>query len=371
MQNKRRDFLKKGLFASAGLATAGVASACQKDNSATKDVNLITNKKFKWKMLTTWPPNFPILGEGAVQIAEYLKKMSSGRLDISVYGAGQFVPALESIDAVTQGSAEMCHGAAYYWQGKMPAAVFFAGIPFGFNAQQITAWFLYGGGLELWHEIYATQGLIAFPVGNTGVQMAGWFNKEINELSDVKGLKMRIPGIGGKVVGKAGGAAVTMAGGELYMSLERGVLDATEWISPYHDYTMGFHKIAKYYYYPGWHEPGTALEMMINKQAYESLPADLKQMIRSVCIEFNNRCYLELEAKNHTYLNKILEESKVELRKLPDSLLNEFKSLTTEVLSELTASDPLAKRAHESMLKFKKGIMEWGKISEQAIFNYL
>ncbi|MCS7013978.1 MAG: TRAP transporter substrate-binding protein [Chloroherpetonaceae bacterium] len=326
---------------------------------------------YRWKLVTSWAPKFPVLGEGAERLAQYIDSASNGRLKIQVYGAGELVPGLEVFNAVSQGTAEMGHSAAYYWVGKVPAAPLFASIPFGLNAQQFNAWYYWGGGKELWEEAYAPHGVIPFLCGNTGVQMAGWFNKEIKSVADLKGLKMRIPGWGGKVIAKAGGSSVTLAANEIYTSLERGVVDAAEWIGPYHDYKLGLHKAAKYYYYPGWHEPGTAFELIVNKKAFDALPADLKQIIRDAAAHSNISILSEFEAKNNLYLQKLISEEKVQLRELPKEVLQELKRLAKEVAEEETAKDPLAKRAYESMMAFKKNILEWNKKSEDAIRPYL
>jgi len=200
----------------------------------------VSGEQFRWKMVTTWPPGFPILGEGCELLADLCRKMSGGRLDISVYGGGELVPALEAFDAVRNGAAEVGSGAAYYWAGKAPAAQFFAGYPFGLNAQQMNAWLLSGGGMELWRELYAGYNLVPFTGGNTGVQMGGWYNRKINSITDFKGLKMRMPGLGGRVLERLGGTPVLLPGGELYTGLERGIIDAAEWVGPYHDAFMGF-----------------------------------------------------------------------------------------------------------------------------------
>jgi len=230
-------------------------------------------------MVTTWPPKLPYLQTGADRFAERVKEISGGRLTIQVFAGGELVPPLGAFDAVTDGTVEMASGAAYYWAGKAPATQWFAAVPFGMNAQGMAAWFYGGDGLKLWEEVYAPFNLIPRPGGNTGVQMGGWFNKKIETIEDYKGLKMRIPGLGGKVVAKAGGTVVLTPGGEIFTNLERGVIDATEWVGPLHDLRMGFYKAAKYYYYPGWHEPGTTLEYIFNKKAYESLPKDLQMIL--------------------------------------------------------------------------------------------
>ena len=259
-KNSRRDFLKKATTATAAAAALTTIGAPAIVRAA---------DKIQWKMTTTWPPHFPVLGEGADMLAKLIGDMSGGRLTVQVYGGGELVPPLQAFDAVSQGTVEMGHGAAYYWAGKMPAAQFFAAVPFGMNAQGMNAWIYTGGGQALWDELYAPFNLKPMPAGNTGVQMGGWFNREIKSIDDFKGLKMRIPGLGGKVLAKAGGTAILSPGGEIYTNLERGVIDATEWVGPYNDYKMGFYKVAKYYYYPGWHEPGTVLETFVNKKAFE------------------------------------------------------------------------------------------------------
>ncbi|MBX2842062.1 MAG: TRAP transporter substrate-binding protein [Flammeovirgaceae bacterium] len=371
----RRNFLNKSTKLIGGTVAAGTLASCSREETEKASVgsafNINQNKKYEWRCVTTWPPNFPVLGEAVVKMAKDLEVMSGGRLKIKVYGGGELVPAMECFDAVTQGAVQMAHGCSYYWAGKLPSAVFFATIPFGMTAQQINAWLLHGGGMELWRELYHQFDLEPFPSGNTGVQMGGWFNKEINTIDDIKGLKMRIPGMGGDVFAKAGGAPISIAGGELYTNLERGVIDATEWIGPYHDYLMGFHKIAKYYYYPGWHEPGSNLELMVNKNAYDSLPPDLQEMIKAVCLKYNLWVLTEFEAKNNFYMQKILAESDVEVRKFPDEVLKNLKKYADERVAEITASDPFAQRVYESFSKFKKDIIQWGETSDQAIMPYL
>jgi TRAP-type mannitol/chloroaromatic compound transport system substrate-binding protein len=227
----RRKFIRNIAGAGAALTAGTIAAPA---NAA--------KKRFMWKLVTTWPPNFPIFQEGVERFAKEVKKISDGRLTIQVFAGGQLVPPLQTFDAVSQGTVQMGHGAAYYWAGKVPAAQFFTAVPFGMNAQGMNAWFYGGGGLELWREVYKPFGLTPFPMGNTGVQMGGWFRKKIDKVGDLKGLKMRIPGLGGKVMAKAGVNPVLMAGGEIYTALERGALDATEWVGPYHDLRLGLYR---------------------------------------------------------------------------------------------------------------------------------
>ena len=332
--------------------------------------NVITNKKYKWKMVTTWGPNAPVLGDACSYFADLVEKLSNGRMKIHIYAGGELVPALQSFDAVRNGSAEISNGAAYYWAGKNPAFQFFATVPFGMNTQQLTAWLFQGGGMELWRALYADYKVIPFYSGSTGVQMGGWFNREINSIDDLKGLKMRIPGLGGRVLEKAGGSAVLLAGTELYTGLERGVIDATEWLGPYHDYLMGFYQIAKYYYSPGWHEPGTALEFSINKEKYEALPKDLQAIIETATYQAATWFSTKMEAMNAEYLQKIQAEG-IHPRFFPQDVLDALKGYTKEVIDDLVQSSPDGAKVYASYSAFRKKIIPWSNLTEKAFYNRL
>lgn len=366
--SQRREFIKRGGQTLVATSLLGLG-ACSSD--AKKDIHINFNQRYRWKMTTTWPPNFPILGEGCRQFAEWIRKMSGGRLDITVYGGGELIPALEGFDAVSNGAIEMNHGAAYYWSGKVPAAQFFAAVPFGMNAQQMVSWILAGGGLQLWEELYAPLGMVPFLAGNTGSQTGGWFNKEIRSLADLKGLKMRIPGLGGKVFAKVGGTPMLVSGGEIYTNLERGVMDASEWVGPFHDYTMGFHQIAPYYYYPGWQEPGAALELLVNKRKLEELPEDLQEILRAACYRLNNWIVAEFDAKNAEYLEKIRNESDVQILAFPDEVLNGLRNATAEVLQELSAADASVRKVYEHYQQFRATLKPWMDISEKMVYEKL
>lgn len=359
---KRKEFVKKAAIAAAG--GASILSACGKENKNSSP-NINMNKSFEWKMVTTWTPHFPILGEGADHLAAGVEKMSGGRLKIQVYGAGELVPAMETFDAVSQGMAEMGHSASYYWAGKHPASQFFTSLPFGMNTQQTYAWLFFGGGMELWEELYAKFNLIPMPAGNTGGQMGGWFNKEINSVDDLQGLKMRIPGIGGKIISKAGGSAILSPGGEIYTNLERGVIDATDWVGPYHDWLMGFHKIARYYYYPTFAEPTGVMEMMVNKSAFEELPEDLQEIVRFAARAGNINMLSEFEIKNAEYLEKLKNESSVQVKKFPDDVINAFKGYAREAIDEITENDEFSRKVYASYTAFRNQIEGWGDITEK------
>ncbi len=366
----RSTFLRQSAAAgAAGIGMGLVACNPRVDQSRSDGAEINFNKKFRWNMVTTWPPNFPILGEGCNEFANWVDQMSGGRLSIKVFGGGELIPALEAFDAVSSGTAQLGHGAAYYWAGKIPAAQFFASVPFGMNAQQVNAWILSGGGLELWRELYEPFNLIPFLAGNSTPQMGGWFNKEINSPADLKGLKMRIPGLGGRAFERAGGSAILSAGSEIYTNLERGVIDATEWLGPFHDYKMGFHKIAKYYYSPGWHEAGTALELFVNKQAYEQLPPDLQAILETACYRLNQFMMAEVEVKNSEYLHILQNESEVEIRRFPDEVLATLKEKTDEIIKELVDKDPKSAKVYDSFLAFKKMNKDWSNLTERVFYN--
>jgi TRAP-type mannitol/chloroaromatic compound transport system substrate-binding protein len=361
----RKRFLRNaGITSIAGLAGL---SACQRtpENSG-KDER--SKETYKWNMVTTWAPNFPVVGEGCNLLAKWIDEMSDGQLKIHVYGGGELIPALEAFDAVSSGTAEIGSGSAYYWAGKSAAVQFFASIPFGFNAQQMNAW-LHVEGLKLWEEAYAPFNVIPLAAGNTGVQMGGWFNREINSMDDLKGLRMRIPGLGGNVLNRAGGTAVLTAGAEIYSNLERGVIDATEWIGPYHDYLMGFHEIAKYYYYPGWHEPGTVLEVFVNKLKFERLPLHLQEIIRSAAARLNGWMLSEFESKNAEYLAKIKSEAKVEVRRFPPEVITRLREISADVMEELAQSSDLCRRTYDSVNAFRKKANEWAGVSEKIFYE--
>ena len=324
------------------------------------------NQTYQWKMVTTWPPGFPVLQKGAERFADNIRAMSNGRLDIKVYAGGELIPPLQAFDAVSQGSVEMGHGSAYYWAGKVPEAQFFSTVPFGMTARGMNAWLYDGGGLELWREIYKPFHVIPFPLGNTGVQMGGWFNKEINSLEDIQGLKMRIPGLGGKVLAKAGGNPILLAGSEVYTALERNTIDATEWIGPYHDQRLGLYRAAKHYYYPGWHEPGTVLELTINQRAWESLPADLQAIISNAAQAENLRMLSEMEQKNMAALDELRKREGIEIHRFPNEVLSRLKTLTNETLIEEAERDPKFKRVYDAYQNFRKKNDAWSAISENA-----
>lgn len=352
---KRRQFIKASAIAGTALAT-----------SAGLGRTAMAAKRYNWKLTTTWPPNFPIFQDGVKRFANDVKKMTGGALNIHTFAAGELIPAMQTFDAVSQGTVQMGHGAAYYWIGKIPSAAFFTSVPFGMNAQGMNAWLYSGGGLDLWREIYAEHNLIPFPMGNTGVQMGGWFRKEIARVEDLKGLKMRIPGFGGKVMAKAGVNPVLLAGGEIYTALERGTIDATEWVGPYHDERLGLYRAAKHYYYPGWHEPGPTLELTVNRKAWEELPAEIQLIVETAAMASNLWMLSEFEAKNLDALHTLLNKYKVQISQFPEDVIKQLKLYTADVLAEEAEKDKLFRKVLDAYSAFHKNNDAWNLISEAA-----
>jgi TRAP-type mannitol/chloroaromatic compound transport system substrate-binding protein len=321
-----------------------------------------------WKLVTTWPKNLPGLGTAPENFARYVNEMSAGRMQVRVFGAGEIVPAFEVFDAVSQGAAEVGHGASYYWKGKIPASVFFTAVPFGMTAQEMNGWLHYGGGLELWQELYAPFGVIPFAGGSSGVQMAGWFNRELKTTQDLVGLKMRIPGLAGEVFDAAGGTAVRIAGGEVYTSMQTGVIDAVEWVGPYNDRTLGLNEVAEFYYYPGWHEPGALLEFTVNAKAFAKLSPDLQAIVRAAARAANQDMLDEFTARNNESLQQLLQAG-TKLRPLPDDILALLYEKSLVAMAKLRAADPRAEKIARSYDAFATNVRAYHEISERAYLN--
>jgi TRAP-type mannitol/chloroaromatic compound transport system substrate-binding protein len=342
--------------------------ACTSSTSEQGDAGgpVVSQQTFNWKMVTTWPANFPVFQEGAERFADMVNEMSDGKLNIQVYAGGELVPALQSFDAVSQGTIEMGHGAAYYWSGKVPAAQFFAAVPFGMTAKGVETWIYSGGGLDLWRELYEPFNVLPIPMGNTGVQTGGWFKKKINTVNDLSGLRMRIPGLGGNVLKKAGGNPILISGSEIYTALERGVLDATEWVGPYHDLRLGLNRAASYYYYPGWHEPGTELELIINSNAWDRLPPDLRSIINNAAQATSMWMLSTMEFHNAESLKELRTKQNIEILEFPHEVTAELKRLAKEVLEEEAAADPEFKRIYDHYNTFRENYAGWTSISDES-----
>ena len=356
---KRRQFV-------GGLAAAAGVAACSQEAADCAASAEAATERFEWSCVTSWPPKYPGAGIGVENLAARIEAASAGRLKIKVYGGGELVPAFEVFDAVSRGTVEMGHDASYYHKGKVAAAQYFTAIPFGLNYVELNGWLFYGGGLELWRELYAPFDLVPIPCGNTGVQMGGWFNKEINSVADLKGLKMRIPGLGGEVLQRAGATPVTMPGSEIFTSLQTGAIDAAEWIGPYNDVAFGLHKAARYYYYPGWQEPGPGLETIVNREAWEALPDDLRAIVEVSCQAITTDMVAEYTYGNANALQQLINDPNVEVRPYPEEVLELLESITLELVEEMSEGDALTARIQESYYAFLEKSKANQRITEQA-----
>ena len=340
-----------------------------KDDSAPANQAAIPAQTFHWKMVTTWPKNAPGTGTAAERLAERINAMSAGRLIVKVYAAGELVPALEVFDAVSRGTAELGHGTPYYWKGKVPAAQFFGAVPFGLSTLEMNAWLSHGGGQALWDEAYAPFGLKPLTAGNSTMQMGGWFNKEINSLDDIKGLKIRMPGLGGEVWSRLGATTVVLPGGEIFTALQTGAIDATDWVSPYNDLAFGLQKAAKYYYYPGWQEPQSVLELLINQKAFDALPADL-QAIVSEAARASTLDMMDDYVFNNAKALDELKKSGTQLKRFPDPVLQAMQHETEQVLGELAAQSELNGRIWASMKAFQALASSMQALSEKELYDW-
>lgn len=341
---RRRSFL--------GAAAIGASTAVTSNISLSAPA--VANKRIHWKMLTLWPKNFPGLGSSSQRIAEAVKEMSDGRLEIKVYGAGELVPAYESFDAVREGIAECMHEAPYIWIAKHPAMAFFCGVPGGLTPQEHNAWIHHGGGQELWDELYGRFGLRGFLAGNSGTNMGGWYNREIQSLEDFKGLRMRIPGLGAEVLTRLGSVTMNIPGAEILPALQTGLVDAAEWIAPYADLAMGLHKAAKYYYGPSILEPGPANPLTVNEEAYLSLPKDLRAIVRQAAGHETAGMKSEVDYGNAQALEVLIKRFNVELRYFPDEVAQGLFKVSEEVVSEVSEEDEFSGRVYNSWSSYRK-----------------
>ncbi|WP_122520434.1 MULTISPECIES: TRAP transporter substrate-binding protein [Pannonibacter] len=319
----------------------------------------------EWKMVTSWQKNLPGPGTTAQTICDRIEKMSGGRMRVRLFAAGELVPPLGVFDAVSAGTAQVAHTASFFWQGKMPAAVWFTAIPFGLLPLEHITWIEQGGGQALWDELYAPFGIKPVMAGNTGVQMGGWFRKEINTLDDLAGLKIRMPGLGGEVMRRLGATPVALPPGEIFPALQSGLIDATEFLGPWSDQAMGFQKVAKFYYAPGFHEPNGTGEALFNRNALEGLPEDLRTIVLEACKAENGRSLAESEWMNAGSLESLQKDDGVLLRFYPEDVLDALRRETELVLGELAAKDELTARIHASYSKALARLAPWSRVSVQ------
>jgi TRAP-type mannitol/chloroaromatic compound transport system substrate-binding protein len=355
---KRREFLKKsGMGLAAGVAAGAVAAPA-----------VLAKQSFSWKMVTSWPAGMPILQTGAERFAKLVGEMSDGELTIEVYAGGELVPPMGAFDAVSQGMVQCYHSASYYWAGNHPGTQWFTSVPFGMNTAGYNAWFHAGNGLALWEELYSRFNLVPRPLGTTSFQMGGWFNKKVDSLDALKGMKLRFPGLAGRVYAKAGAAVVLLPGGEVYTSLERGVIDATDWVGPVLDLRMGLNRVAKYYYTPAWQEPTGFTEVVFNKAAYEALPADLKAVLDAAAAKMTNVMLAEFDIQSARALAEIRAEGKVEIVSFPDEVLETFRTLSAEVLEEEADKDAMTRKIHDDYKAFMAEWLTWTAVTDKEYF---
>lgn len=369
--SKTKTVNRRNLIKGAGIVgAASLISACGGgDDSSAECVDgapAIISKNRSLKMVTSWPKNFPGLGTTAQNVADRIEALSDGKIKIKVYAGGELVGPLGAFDAVSQGKADIYHAAEYYWQGKSKAYNFFAAVPFGMNAAEINAWIRYNGGQELWDKLSAGFNIKPFLGGNTGVQMGGWYNRDMNTLDDFKGLRIRMPGLGGDVMAKLGATPVTKPGSELFQALSQGNIDATEWIGPWNDLAFGFHTLTKNYYYPGIHEPGTALGMGLNLDLWNDMSAWEKSIIEAATSAQNDHSTAEFNARNARDLKTLIEKHDVKLKPFSEEILAAMADTSAEVLAEAASSDPFTKEVYDSFVASRASSMRWNEISEIA-----
>lgn len=368
---QKADVSRRNLLRGAGIAgAAALVAACDSGtDTAAVGGPAVLSKKRNLKMVTSWPKNFPGMGTGAERLARRIESLSDGQINIKVYAAGELVGGLECFDAVSEGKADIYHAAEYYWQGKSPAFNFFAAVPMGLTANEMTAWIRFGGGQELWDELSGKFNIKPLLGGNTGVQMGGWFQKDMNSIEDFQGLRIRMPGLGGEVMRKIGATPVTKQGGELFQALSQGNIDATEWVGPWNDLAFGFHTIVKKYYYPGIHEPGTALGLGTNLDLWQDMSAKERNIIENAAMAENDYMYSDFNANNSRALDTLVNEHGVELLRFSDEILARLATVSAEVVADAAKADELTKRVYDSFMEARRGSIRWGAISEQAFMH--
>jgi len=374
---KRRDFIASGT----ALAAGTLLSACNDSNRQAIDyskirekkaeknasVNINKNRKTLLKLATSWPAHFPIMGTGVENFVERVHQASGGSIEIKLYPKNTLIPALAVFDAASSGEIDIFHSGPYYWKGKNPAFSLFSGMPFGMTAEEINAWMHYGGGYELWRKMYAKYNLYPLLGGNTNIQMGGWFRKEINSLSDLKGLKMRVPGLGGEVFSKLGVNPILLPAGEIYTALERGIIDATEWVGPALDMKMGFYKVAPYYY-SGWHEPGSILELTFNHQSWKKLPAEHKAIIEMASEEMNSKMAYDFHTQNALALDELAKLG-VNFRSFPDSVITAAKQGLEDVVFTQSNQSEDFEEVYKSAASFLQASKSYTDVSLKKYLN--
>lgn len=353
---QRRHFLKS---AGVGALAAGFAIPAQADSPA-----------IAWRLASSFPKSLDTIYGGSEALAKRVAELTDGRFEIRVFAGGELVPAFGVLDAVQQNTVECGHTASYYYYGKNKALALETTVPFGLNARQLMAWIEVGGGMELLRAMFAEYRIVNFPGGNTGTQMGGWFRKEIKSLADLQGLKIRIPGFGAEIFSRMGAVPQSLPGSEIYPALERGVIDAAEWTVPYDDEKLGFHKVAKYYYYPGWWEPGAQLAFYVNETQWKSLPPTYRAAFEVAAREAHLLMLAAYDAKNPPALQRLMRDG-AELRRFPNDVLLKAYAIAQQVYAEEAAINPTFKAIHDSMSAFQQSSDIWWDVAESSIFNFM
>lgn len=361
----RRKFLKKSLT---GVAGASLVAACgQPRENAAPAVQ--TGRAVTWRLASSFPRGLDTIFGASEVLAERVETLSGGQFRIRVHPMGEIVPGLQVMDAVQQGTVQVGQTASYYYTGKNPALAFDACVPFGLNARQQTAWLTEGGGSELMNELFADFGLLTFPAGNTGAQMGGWFKREISSVEDLEGLKMRIPGLGGEVMSRLGATVQVLAGGDIYPALERGAIDATEWVGPYDDEKLGFHKVARYYYYPGWWEPGPSLSYHVNRAAWDELPSIYREIFTAAATESARAMQTRYDQRNPAALTRLLDDGVI-MRPFPPDLLRAAQKASLEMLEEQASADAAYRKVYTAWRKAREELFRWFGTAELAYSSF-
>ncbi len=363
---KRREILGKGIAA----GTVTTVAACGTRNSTGAGTNVQTGQRVRWRMVTSWPRSVGIF-DGAQLLVDRVKEMTGGRFNIQIFAAGQVVPPLQVLDSVQKGTVQCGHTASYFYIGKSPVLAFATSVPFGLNAQQQNSWLYHGGGLETMQKIYADKfNIIHFPAGNSGAQMGGWFKKQIKSAIDLKGLSMRIPGLGGQVMDRLGVNAQVLPGGEIFLALERGAIDAAEWVGPYDDEKLGLHKAASFYYYPGWWEPGPTLDALVNLKEWEKLPKEYQEVFKTAAYEANMSMLTQYDARNGEALNRLVAGG-TKLIPYSQDILQAAQKASFDLLDENADKDPTFKGVYEKWKAFREKIYKWNRINELSFANFV
>ncbi|ELS00148.1 TRAP transporter substrate-binding protein DctP [Gloeocapsa sp. PCC 73106] len=369
---KRRVIIKRlseGAIAATGV---GIVGGCQNANNQSSESSTAADDlpTINWQMATSWPISLETIFGGAQVLADRVKALTNGKFIIEPRAAGEIAPGLEVLDVVSQGAVQSGHTASYYYIGKSPALAFGTSVPFGLNAQQQNAWLYQGGGLAKLQEIYATKfNVIQFPAGNTGTQMGGWFRQEVNNIDDLKGLKMRIPGLGGQVMAKLGVTVQTLPGGEIFQALQTGAIDAAEWVGPYDDEKLGLNKVAKFYYYPGWWEPGATLEVQINLNEWNKLPPQYQAAIETAAFESNMTMLAIYDTRNSEALERLLQ-SGTQVRPYSQEILAAAEKAALALYDEFAAQDTDFQAVYKQWRQFKERIYSWHNLNEGSFSRY-